>query len=176
MHAGSTFEQVIQEFNRQNYFQQVQSPDNRSDDQGSESTNFGQLPNQYGYGGPIQDLKLASVAQSSLTDEQCNYYHASEYIPKNQNQNQIYHYNQQKSQQVIKLGKVPDNLQVLDQSAAEYDCADEAMDGSDSICIDDIILEQNRERVQAMTIQKPVLTPSIENKKSGKNDSQGNRQ
>lgn len=44
------------------------------------------------------------------------------------------------------------------------------MDGSDSICIDDVILEQNRERVQAMTIQKPVLTPSLENKKSGKND------
>jgi hypothetical protein len=26
-------------------------------------------------------------------------------------------------------------------SAAEYDCADEDMDGPDSICIDDLILE-----------------------------------
>lgn len=28
-----------------------------------------------------------------------------------------------------------------DSSAAEYDCADEDMDGPDSICVDDIILE-----------------------------------
>lgn len=29
----------------------------------------------------------------------------------------------------------------LDESAAEYDCADEAMDGPDSVCMDDLILE-----------------------------------
>ena len=44
-----------------------------------------------------------------------------------------------------------------DQSAAEYDCADEAMDGPDSICVDDLILEQNRTRVLSMNIQKPII-------------------
>ena len=35
-------------------------------------------------------------------------------------------------------------MQVLDDggdSVAEYDCADEDMDGPDSVCIDDLILE-----------------------------------
>ena len=45
----------------------------------------------------------------------------------------------------------------MDQSAAEYDCADEAMDGPDSICVDDLILEQNRTRVLSMHIQKPII-------------------
>ena len=52
-------------------------------------------------------------------------------------------------------------MQVLDDggdSAAEYDCADEDMDGPDSVCIDDLILEQNRERVLSMKISKPVMT------------------
>ena len=40
----------------------------------------------------------------------------------------------------------------LDESAAEYDCADEAMDGPDSVCMDDLILEQNRTRVISMKI------------------------
>lgn len=42
--------------------------------------------------------------------------------------------------------------QSLDSSMAEYDCADEAMDGPDSVCIDDMILAQNRNRVEQMSI------------------------
>ena len=40
-----------------------------------------------------------------------------------------------------KPSKIRDYLEVLDQSAAEYDCADEAMDGPDSVCLDDLILQ-----------------------------------
>lgn len=40
----------------------------------------------------------------------------------------------------------------LDQSAAEYDCADEVMDGSASQYNDDLILQQNRARVGTMNI------------------------
>lgn len=44
-----------------------------------------------------------------------------------------------------------------DVSAAEYDCADADMDGPESVCIDQLILEQNRQRVQDMRIGKPLL-------------------
>ena len=29
----------------------------------------------------------------------------------------------------------------FEDSTAEYDCADEAMDGPDSVCLDDVILQ-----------------------------------
>lgn len=52
-------------------------------------------------------------------------------------------------------------LHDLDQSgsveAPEYDCADEDMDGPASVCVDDVILQQNRRFVQKMSIAKPVL-------------------
>ena len=69
--------------------------------------------------------------------------------------------------------------EMTDQSAAEYDCADEAMDGPDSVCVDDLILEQNRTRVLSMNIQKPIIKQgdvvSSENGSPLKKDHDGKR-
>ena len=54
----------------------------------------------------------------------------------------------------------PSTLSMADaanDTAAEYDCADEAMDGCDVGDADDMILSLNRDRVGLMKIQKPNI-------------------
>ena len=54
----------------------------------------------------------------------------------------------------------PSTLSMVDaanDTAAEYDCADEAMDGCDVGDADDMILSLNRDRVGLMKIQKPKI-------------------
>lgn len=72
---------------------------------------------------------------SQQTDGQCNYFKQSSMTRNN-------------------------DIHILDDgsdSAAEYDCADEDMDGSQSFCPADKILENNRARVQSMHFTKPTL-------------------
>ena len=98
-------------------------------------------------GGIFGLRKTNTAGLTSLPEDQCNYYRATRTTRGN-----------------LAADAYSDSRS---DTAAEYDCADEDMDGPDSVCINDVILHDNQARVESMNIQKPTINQS-NNSSSGK--------
>ena len=72
--------------------------------------------------------KTNTGPMSSLPEDQCNYYRTSRTTRGN-----------------LAADAYSDSMS---NTAAEYDCADEDMDGPESVCINDVILHDNQARVE----------------------------
>ena len=68
---------------------------------------------------------------SSQPDDQCNFY-----------------YKTSKTTRGNAIADGQSDSRSHDNTAAEYDCADEDMDGPESVCINDVILQDNQVRVE----------------------------